>query len=321
MKQLLNILFICLVASINLSCEDEYVIDEPKFKIKNYKVEDVDTGDGIVKKVTFNFDEEADIISFYSGEEGAEFKYREGKVASIESVDFSFASRCGYGEQDPLSQFSVVASPDFNGNYNEENIHAATWIDITDRFDFSMLTVDNTNYDSSGQVDLQDLMDTYGSFYLAFRYITPNQFENGIYAAIRLQGWRMYSETDLFGLAEVDLDWGLVEIGNYRSGRNVISSSTITLRGNHGSFTTINEEEIAWLTDETEAWVISQKFEKKMDLGADSSLPIKGVGDAKLTSFVHEYSDSGEYEVTFLAANANIENYKKIYKTITVVIP
>lgn len=38
------------------------------------------------------------------------------------------------------------------------------------------------------------------------------------------------SETNLFGQAEVNLDLGLVEIGNYRSGRNSISSSTITLR-------------------------------------------------------------------------------------------
>lgn len=72
------------------------------------------------------------------------------------------------------------------------------------------------------------------------------------------------SETNLFGQAEVNLDLGLVEIGNYRSGRNSISSSTITLRGNHGNFSTTNEQEIEWLKATTEAWVISQKIEKEI---------------------------------------------------------
>lgn len=54
-------------------------------------------------------------------------------------------------------------------------------------------------------------------FTLLFRYITPNQYENGVYAAIRLQQWKLMSETNLFGQAEVNLDLGLVEIGNYRS--------------------------------------------------------------------------------------------------------
>lgn len=321
MKRVLNLLFVCFSIALYTSCQDEYEIEEPILSISGYTIEEVDTGEGIVKRVTFNFEEESDIISFYSGEEGAEFKYKDGKVARIESLDFSFMSRCGFGDQDPLSQFSVVVSPDFNGTYDQENIHSATWIDITDRFDFTKLSVTNANYNPSGIVSLQDLMDTYRSFHLAFRYITPNQYENGVYAAIRLQQWKLMSETNLFGQAEVNLDLGLVEIGNYRSGRNSISSSTITLRGNHGNFSTTNEQEIEWLKATTEAWVISQKIEKEIDLGIDTSLPIKGVGDPKMFSFVHEYKEPGEYEVTFLAANANIHNYKKTYQTLKITIP
>lgn len=321
MKKITHILAVFLTGFLSISCENELLIDTPKLEITNYTVEDIDDGSGgIIKKVTFNFDENADVISFYSGEFGSQYEYREEKKSNLQKLDFSFSTNCTFGVQDPLKQFFVMASTDFNGTYDSQSIHNATWIDVTNRFTIPPITSSSTVYTPSGSANLIDLFGKNNTIYIALKYYTPNQFTNGVYTAVRVQNWQLNSETDLFGTAVLPLDFSLVEYGNIRgSGRNSIGATTITLRGNNGSFT--NTADKVWLEAETEAWVISKPFTKTIDLGADKAIPIKGVSDSSMKSFSFEYQKSGEYDVVFVATNASIEGQEKIYKTMHIVIP
>ena len=307
---------------LTYGCESDLKVEAPSLEIHDYSVVKIDEGHGdTIRRVVFQMKEDANIISFFSGQFGSDYKYKEGKINHLEKLEFSFETSSGYGAQDPLSQFSVLASPDFSGNYQIDSIYKATWIDITDRFDFSQLTTDNKDFTANGVVSIGDLLAEHQSLNLAFRYFTPNQRTHGVYAAIRIQNWLLNGESILFGRSELPLSWGLLEQGNLRAGRNALSASTITLRGNHGAMNSKDPEVIGWLEAETEAWVISQKINYKTDLGRDTPTPIKAFGDPKMTTFSFDYKEAGTYEVVFIASNATIEGQKQIEKRLTITIP
>lgn len=319
-----NILYILLssIALLNYSCENELAIDNPKLDIHGYSVVKIDQGQGdTLRRVIFDLNEQADIISFFSGENGSEYEYKDGKIDNLQQLDFSFETSCGYGQQAPLSQFSVLISPDFSGTFHIDSIAKANWIDITTQYDFSKLTNKNKDYEPNGIASLGELLKQHGSLHIAFKYKTPNQYTHGIYAAIRIQNWELQSQSALFGTNSFPVEWGLLEHGNLRAGRNSLSASTITLRGNHGNFNSTDPQTISWLESETEAWVISQRINYKTDLGRDTPTPIKAFGDPSLTKFTFDYKKPGTYQVVFLANNSTIEGQKKIIKEITIQVP
>lgn len=310
-----------LVVVIFTACEDSMEVVTPKLEITGYTTDTIQETDTTYYSVTFQLDEDADIISFYSGEFGSDYDYKDGHVAHLTDMDFSFAMNCNYGTQNPATQFSVLASPDFTGTLDSASIYDATWINITDRFTLANLIIGDTEYHSSGIGNLTDLFDSTGHFYVALRYHTPNQLVNGVYAAVRLKDWKLIAESDVYGSTEQSISWGLKEFGNLSSGRNSITSSLITLRGNTGSLTSTDPAVISKLTAETEAWVISNKLSKDTDLGPDLALPIKAVGDPNLKSFTQYYAKPGVYKVAFMASNVNVTDEKKIYKEYTISIP
>lgn len=319
-----NKLYIILffLALLNYSCENELAVDAPKFNINGYTVTKIDEGHGdTIRRVTFDISENANIISFFSGQYGSEFKYKDGKVDNLRTLDFNFETSCGYGEQAPLSQFSVLASPDFSGSIHIDSVQKAQWIDITHLFDFSKLTNQNKNYEPNGIAHLASLLKEHSNLHLAFKYKTPNQFTNGIYAAIRIQNWQLLAESEMFGQSILPVEWSLLEHGNVRAGRNSLSASTITLRGNHGDFNSTNPQVISWLEDETEAWVISKQINYTTDLGRDTPIPVKAFGDPSLNNFTFDYKEAGNYHVVFLANNSTIQGQEKIIKEMIIQVP
>lgn len=87
--------------------------------------------------------------------------YTEFELFEIEKISFieeplelSFATRTAYGNQDdPLA---ILISTDFNGVYEDEDINAATWIDITEEF---TLSSDDSDFATSGVKDLEAYME------------------------------------------------------------------------------------------------------------------------------------------------------------------
>lgn len=336
MKRVLNIYFIIACMFLQ-SCENNFEINEPEFNLVNYQIEEstgkkevYENGElvGIVDipvyKVTFNFDESADVISIYPGDIGGEFSYKSGRIAKRTSFDFSFDTNVFFGTQDPTTQFFVMASPDYNGAGDLESIHNATWIDITNMFEIPERLPTNSEYYPSGSVNLHEMLEEKGALSLAFKYMVNDQLTFGEYAAIRIRNWKLLSKFEFVEEEQnLDLKWTLTESEGIKNGRNSISSSTITLRGNAGyNNGKPTEANRPWVEMQTEAWVISDKFSAgNVNLGADKATPIKIFGDPTLKSYTYTYTKAGEYDVVFMLSNVNVESEKKIYKTVHISIP
>lgn len=322
MKMINKIMILLLLAFC--SCENPLDIPEPMFEVVGYDIEDTFDEDGNLKKqVTFQLEGTADVISFYSGAVGGDYEYRDGRIVKLLGLEVSFSSNCTFGDQG-CDVFSVLASTDFNGGNEPEDVQKATWLDITDRFTISPHEATNAVYHESGKVDVSDLTVEENPLYLAMRHETHNQVINGalanVYTAFRIRDWRVTSETEL-GTAEIanqgDGGLYLVEIGNFRPGRNVLGG-IITLRGNHGN---VNND-LEHLEAETEGWVISSPIEAgDIDLGPDRPVSIKSREDLPMTSFSYEYDEPGEYEAVFYVSNVNIEGEKAKYKKVKIMIP
>ncbi len=132
------------------------------------------------EEVVFKFTGDASLISLYTGEESSEYAYKDGKVIDVAGgVELSFTTATVLpitGKQ--ANQLAVMASTDFNGQYDMANIRKATWTDITSRFVINSTTA---AFVTSGVKDLSDLVtDPTKPLYIAFKYTTRSQAINGL---------------------------------------------------------------------------------------------------------------------------------------------
>ena len=118
----------------------------------------------------FSFAGNPDIITFYSGEPGKRFEYRDRVQAEgLPILNFSTARANGVQENTLL----LMISSDFKGvvrgdtSSTKANITAASWQDITSR---ATLATSGTAL-SSGNVDLSDFAEAGKPVYIAFKYI------------------------------------------------------------------------------------------------------------------------------------------------------
>lgn len=309
-------LSIILSGLVLFSCKQDEQITYPIFSLSSeYSIDTVVVDTTAEYRVTFNFDENAEIIAFYSGEFGSNYEYRNGHTMSIDTLGFSFTSNCNFGEMNPLKQFSVLVSTNFNGTYDVENISAATWTKVTDRFNIAKLIVNDTQYYPSGRPNLIDVTNPNTNTYIAFRYFTPDQNVYGTYAAVRIRDWniKMKSEMDS---SIVDPAWTLVDSGYVETGRNSITTTgteTITLRGH---FNAANKSKA------TAAWVVSAPLStSNVDLGADIPTPVKAIGDISQKSFKYRYKKPGIYDAVFVAYNRKTSEEDRVVTKLRIVIP
>lgn len=261
--------------------------------------------------VVFQFAGDAGLISFFSGEVFHDYAFRTGRTLEQGTLNMSFNTNVQYGTQ--ANQFSVQASSDFNGNYTSfDNVRQATWTDITSRFAIGT----GTTYVPSGAKDITDLVREGKPLYLAFKYIYRPSAQNGTRRTWRVQNFNLTSTTASLGTQVIG---NMTTSGFTTVDQNpqteptatTISATTISLVGTAVTPST--------LTSET--WVITKGFSTgKVDLGPDRPVPIKGIADAKLTSFSHIYEKPGTYKAYFIAANANIDAKKETIQSVDVII-
>ena len=113
-----------------MACVKEDV-DRPTFDVPDKDVA-VNVGDSL----HFNFTGDANIITFYSGEPGSVYEYKDRTQKELEgTVELSFATRV-MNSYDLPREVDVMVSTDFNGNYTFDDVSAANWTNISDRFSF-----------------------------------------------------------------------------------------------------------------------------------------------------------------------------------------
>ena len=304
------------------SCQklEDVAAPEFGFEIENETIR-------VGEPVRFVFTGTPDIISFYSGEFGCDYDYRNGRVVKPEyGVSFEFQLRDGTQE----NQTSILLStkmPDDMSSLTTDIIEsdAFDWKDITDKF--SILRVadpDRRDYEYAGLGNITEYIDQSKSttkMVFAVRYTTLNQ---SIYGGGGIVRYRYFTlKTIVNGEESVYLEhpqfgWQLVSTPNKQAGRSAIYADAtppyVQLRNGWGGEHTTND---------TRDYGISQAIEisnGEMDLGPDKSIPIRGVNDVVMKSYEYTYDKPGTYNIAFVAKNININGEKSVVlrKTITV---
>ena len=156
-------------------------------------------------------------------------------------MTLSFSTTVQYGDQE--DQFSVLVSTDFSGNATMEDIHNASWTDVTDAFGLAS----STEHVTWGPEDLVQHMADGKPIYIAFRYITLPQGDNGKQRTWKVSSFEIKNKDGAILYDLPSSEFTLLHEGPFEEGRSSISSSTITLRGNKVS-----------TEDRTEDWAVSK---------------------------------------------------------------
>ncbi len=321
-----NLLLVLLILA---SCEKGLPeIEAPDFNVTatsaTYKVGDV---------VTFDISGKADIVSFYSGEPLKEYAYKSGRVvdAANAGAEVSFRTIVVGGSQGTLSttvppHLSVMASMDFNGEYNMTSIQSATWTDITSRFRYS---VSPTVFAASTVADISDILATVPGkpVYIAYKYVTRPQAINGIARNWQIQSFVVTSKKDI-GTPEMptiptitnllNAGFRLVDQNPVSApARSSLTSTTLSLLGN--LYRAVDDPGNDPLS---ENWAISKAINTNtIDLGPDRPTAIKDQATTVvLTEHTYTYTKPGVYKAVFVASNNNVDESKEVVKEVTITI-
>lgn len=298
-------------------------------------------------------------ISFYSGETGNDYTYKDGRSIPLSEGDIrlSFTSSVQVGTQ--ANQLSLLVSTDFGGDYTDlEKVRSATWTDISSRFQFGT----SATFLSSTEQSIADLIQPGKPIYFAFRYLTKPQAANGLVRTWMIQSFDVKSSV-LFNNVAVSLanqlsaGFRLIDEDPVNTpSRSLLTSTRVTLRGNvykdpadpiydpenpiydpaNPIYNPESElynpnavrpeyvpyDDASPFNDPTrENWAVSTPvYVEKVDLGPDQAVPVKGLTSGKLPTYSHTYNVPGTYKACFVASNNSINGSQEIIREIMIKI-
>lgn len=296
--------YLLLISLVLFSCE-KYQLDDPALEVTANKTT-IKAGE----PVTFKFEGSPQMLSFYSGEFLKDYNYvNSSRVLKNCYLSFSSAT---VATMQQANQLAVLVSADFDGIYAIDNIKAAHWVDITNRFTLA----NNATVRPSTEADILDLALEGKPLYLAFRYTTKPQTE-----FLAANDWNITAVLlkSKFDDEEVTLmDYGsgsnfsVFSYGNKQAGRSLVNTTTIQFKGN--ATAELKEEY-------TEDWGISRAiYINPNDLGKDKATALKLFREAKKESYTYTYSKAGIYTATFIAETNNVYGNKKVVRQIEITV-
>lgn len=287
---LMGLATIALIASCNKDLPYEPLNFNVTTSSSTYKVGDT---------VHFNFTGNPDIISFYSGEEGNNYEYRE-RTSADGKPQLQFTSYAQYGTQ--VNTLQLFVSNDFTANYNADGISKATWNDLTSQATLST-GADNT---PSGIIDLSEILAQKKPVFIAFKYTGETGGTQKTWTLKNLTLNLLKPNNSTLPITDLaTAGWKQVSILNPAAVWS-ISSSQLRIAGGNGT------------ADDNEDWLISKLLYLNQVL-PDVSIPVKNVTE-NTDSYDYIFSEPGNYKVVFLAANANGDKQESTTQTIDLTI-
>lgn len=230
--------------------------------------------------VTFKLGGNPDNIVFYSGEVGHNYAYKERYHADGDLL-VKFKSWVRYG--DIYHNLKFLVSSDFSGIYDKENVEAATWIDLSDKFRFSV----GDDQTPSGEVNLKEYIGAAedAKLFVAFRYEDEQKARqnNWIIRSITLDC--VSTEGVRSNLATMPtMGWKVVDFENPAVTWNVSSTSQILIDGGTNQPRNVD-------------WIISQAFDARKTT-PDTGVALKNISTT-MDEYKYVYTKPGTYEVVF----------------------
>ncbi|MFT4204299.1 MAG: DUF5017 domain-containing protein [Chitinophagaceae bacterium] len=261
-----------------------------------------DTAVQVGSDVVFSFSGNPYFITFYSGETGHKYEYRNRTFAEG-TPNMSFTSYRQYGTHD--STLKVYVSPDFSGTYTTDGANSASWVNITGRTTLSTGT-DNT---PSGTVDLSDFVNEDNSpIYVGFRYTETD-------TTATLRTWTIKNfivNTILEDSSEIAVatlasaGWTNVNFSNATNIWTITTTGTPQLKIQGGAAGALKNDNMV---------VSGALYLNKVS--PDTGVVIKSIS-ARLDSYTYAFDTAGTYTVTFIGANEDIYGRKESVKSFTI---
>ncbi|NGF55247.1 DUF5017 domain-containing protein [Parapedobacter sp. SGR-10] len=308
-----NYIFVLLcITSMWCSCEKGVVPDAPEFDAhvasSIYKV-----GDSII----FNLEGNPDVITFYSGENGAAYAFRDQERVYEATTGLSFYSAMYAGNNPDCA--ALKYSIDYNGEYTPEAIRQATWVDITDRFHIPTINGTSAVLEPSGEKDISDIFpDENTPVYFAWFFTTA---ENSDRTRFQIR------EFEVRGIVADDPGLSGVTYDFLSCGFQMIKGEGFAIQDDETTTPRVTEAMILWdgifkTTAFKEGWAVSLPIypTNKVNLGRDYGVGIKSALDARLLSHGYVYRKPGNYRVTFVAAGVNAYGKSEVVKHIDITV-
>jgi len=230
--------------------------------------------------VTFKLNGNPDNIVFYSGEIGHNYAYKERYHADGDLL-VKFNSWVRYG--DIYHNLKFLVSSDFSGIYDKENVEAATWIDLSDKFRFSV----GDDQTPSGEVNLKEYVGAAedARLFVAFRYEDEEKARqnNWIIRSIALDCVSVEGVRSSLATMPT-MGWKVVDFENPAVTWNVSSTSQILIDGGTNQPKNVD-------------WVISQAFDVRKTT-PDTGVALKNISTT-MDEYQYVYTKPGTYEVVF----------------------
>lgn len=291
------------------SCNKKEAV-ELKFNIEptktSYKVNDT---------VTFKVSGNPDQLTFYSGEEGRQYIYKDRLFAESDEITLEFATHKRYGTAATQpNTISLFASQKYNGS--KSTFSEQDWVDISSAFTFSPFD-GAENYTPSGVVNLLQLsnlglnIDKEKPIYFAFKYqglsnasAQPRIFINKFDIKTKTKEGKVIPVLTL-----ATGGWSSLKIGNTAVDWIIDGGANTTRLRNQGA---------AANAPANESWIMTK------GLFLTSVIPDKGVALKNMSTRIGEYNyvftKAGTYKVTFVASNENVYGGDKVIKELEIVV-
>ena len=328
--------FLLLIASmaglVFMSCENEMKQD-PELDI-------VVTGDGVVydgqtitvqkgTSITFQLGGENDFLTFFSGEAGSKYEYRErSQVATdqIESSKLTLGIKTEYGKL-AMIDFKVLISKNFEGLAKNKFEADSVLVEQHDGWETLLSTEDLPNPTGTKTYELDMLPYLGERVALAFVYkgIANDQTQPKVYVQ-NLQVVNQMTDGTSTSLAASSL--GFTPL-NMMYKHNLSDQKSMTSNRPYG--TVSNNTSGIWnLSDMNNffihssgggaalkySWLTSNLFVVNA-CTPDSGTPLKNITQ-RLDKYTYTYAEIGTYTATFVATNGNYNQQKRILREFTI---
>ncbi|RNC67039.1 DUF5017 domain-containing protein [Proteiniphilum sp. X52] len=309
-----------------LSCSERLGdVEQPEFTVSVDK-----TTFEVGEEVVFKFTGAPSIISFYSGEPGNNYLYKdEGRLIQVADAGatMSFSTQMVSAPANcQTNQLAVLYSTDYNGNDNYADIVSAHWTDVSDQFTLAT----GTSSVASGERDITSYFSGKGPVYIGFRYTTKPQNANKVANPWYVTNFTVKSLVDPVDGADIVItDYihaGFRIIDQYPEeapSRSYVNSTRITFSANLYRLPTdsLYDENDPWNDPETVTWAISKPIYKDtVRLAKDWASAIKGINADEMESYSYQYNTPGTYKAYFVAVNSTIDNVKYTVREVEITI-
>ena len=283
------------------------------------------------QQVNFQFRGDVDYLTFFSGEEGADYDHIFRTESEMKSLELSCTFKQQYNDVDYWGKeiMQVAISTDFTGDYTTEALRQATWMPISGN-EYNRLPVPTplsaSAVETTGSIDLSSFVAANCPFYVAFIYHAPGRATipaaNGNNHYINrpridvsnLMLKKVTAGGQVIEMTDAIREWAFrpVFLQSATQTNYQVNDNGLLFQPQKATADSSGRE------PDEEVWMVSQLI-RPSQVDSDRGTPIQSV-EARVSSYSYTYRNPGTYKATFVATNANMWNSASSVRQLTVIV-